>query len=69
MEVGSAWVLCVADSSTRLNYIARAIKKAGHNVSTASSGHKAVAMAAIRNNIEATVLDLSLIHISEPTRP
>jgi CheY-like chemotaxis protein len=61
MEVGSAWVLCVADSSTRLNYIARAIKKAGHNVSTASSGHKAVAMAAIRNNIEATVLDEDMI--------
>ena len=61
METGSVWVLCVADSSIRLNYIARAIKKAGYNVSTASSGHKAVAMAAIRNNIEAVVLDEDMI--------
>ena len=61
METGSIWVLCVADSSTRLNYIARAIKKAGYNVSTASSGHKAVAMAAIRNNIEAVLLDEDMI--------
>lgn len=44
-----------------LNYIARAIKKAGYNVSTASSGHKAVAMAAIRNNIEAVLLDEDMI--------
>jgi CheY-like chemotaxis protein len=61
METGSIWVLCVADSSTRLNYIARAIKKAGYNVSTASSGHKAVAMTAIRNNIEAVLLDEDMI--------
>jgi len=61
METGSIWVLCVADSTTRLNYIARAIKKAGYNVSTESSGHKAVAMAAIRNNIEAVLLDEDMI--------
>jgi CheY-like chemotaxis protein len=61
METGSIWILCVADSSTRLNYIARAIKKAGYNVSTASSGHKAVAMTAIRNNIEAVLLDEDMI--------
>src|SRR5438270_953350 len=61
METGSVWVLCVADSSTRLSYIARAIKKAGYNVSTASSAHKAVAMAAIHNNIEAVVLDEDMI--------
>jgi CheY-like chemotaxis protein len=61
METGSVWVLCVADSSARLSYIARVIKKAGHNVSTASSGHRAVAMAAIRNNIEAVVLDEDMI--------
>jgi CheY-like chemotaxis protein len=61
METGSIWVLCVADSTTRLNYIARAIKKAGYNVSTATSGHRAVAMAAIRNNIEAIVLDEDMI--------
>jgi hypothetical protein len=61
METGSIWVLCVADSSARLSYIARVIKKAGHNVSTTSSAHKAVAMAAIRNNIEAVVLDEDMI--------
>ena len=61
METRSIWVLCVADSTTRLNYIARAIKKAGYNVSTASSGHRAVAMAAIRNNIEAVLLDEDMI--------
>lgn len=61
METGSIWVLCVADSTTRLNYIARAIKNAGYNVSTAISGHKAVAMAAIRNNIEAVLLDEDMI--------
>ena len=44
-----------------LNYIARAIKKAGYNVSTAISGHKAVDMAAIRNNIEAVLLDEDMI--------
>ena len=61
METGSVWVLCVADSTMRLNYIARAIRKAGYNVSTATSPHKAVAMAAIHNNIEAVALDEDLV--------
>ena len=66
METGSLWVLCVADSTIRLSYIARAIKKAGYSVSTASSSHKAVAMAAIRNNIDAVVLDEDMV-IGEDT--
>src|SRR5690242_1351745 len=61
MEAGSVWVLCVADSTMRLNYIARAVKKAGYNLSTTTSPHKAVAMAAIHNSIEAAVLDEDMV--------
>lgn len=65
MEARSAWILCVADSNTRLNHIARALRRAGYKVSMTSSAHKAVALAAITNHLEAVVLDEDLIVAEE----
>jgi DNA-binding NtrC family response regulator len=65
MEARSTWILCVADSNTRLNHIARAVRRAGYNVSMTSSAHKAVALAAITSHLEAVVLDEDLIVAEE----
>ncbi|HWH56962.1 MAG TPA: hypothetical protein VN682_04980 [Terriglobales bacterium] len=61
MDADSAWILCVADSNTRLNHIARALRRAGYKVSMTSCAHKAVALAAISNHLQAVVLDEDLI--------
>jgi DNA-binding NtrC family response regulator len=65
MEANSAWILCVADSNTRLNHLARALRRAGYKISMTSSAHKAVALAAITNHLEAVVLDEDMIVAEE----
>lgn len=65
MEARSTWILCVADSSSRLTHIARALRKAGYKVSMTSSPHRAVAMAAISSHLEVVVLDEDLIVAEE----
>lgn len=65
MEANSAWILCVADSNTRLNHLARALRRAGYKISMTSSAHKAVALAAIINHLEAVVLDEDMIVAEE----
>ncbi|HWH60000.1 MAG TPA: hypothetical protein VN682_20390 [Terriglobales bacterium] len=65
MEANSAWILCVADSNTRLSHLARALRRAGYKISMTSSAHKAVALAAITNHFEAVVLDEDMIVAEE----
>ena len=61
METGSECILCVADSTIRLNYIARTLKKAGHNVLLTSSAHHAVAIVAISKKLDAVVIDEDMV--------
>ena len=65
MEARSSWILCVADSTTRLNHIARALRKAAYKVSMTSSSHRAVALAAITTHLDGVVLDEDLIVAEE----
>jgi CheY-like chemotaxis protein len=61
MENSSSLILCMADSNIRLNYIARAVKKAGYNVALSASAHNAVAMVAIGKKIDAAVIDEDMV--------
>ncbi|HYX53826.1 MAG TPA: hypothetical protein VE783_10285 [Candidatus Limnocylindrales bacterium] len=61
MESRSSLILCVADSNLRLQYLARAVKKAGCNFVLSNSAHNAVAMAAITNELDAAVLDEDMV--------
>ena len=61
MEHSSIWVLCAADSTSRLNYIARAIRKAGYNVILSTSAHHVVAIAAVGKNLDAVILDEDMV--------
>ena len=61
MANGSIWVLCVADSNSRLQRIARTIKKAGYNIATSSSGHNALVMIIVGNKFDAVVLDEDMV--------
>jgi CheY-like chemotaxis protein len=64
METGTECILCIADSTIRLNYIARTLKKAGYNVLLSSSTHNAVAIAAISKKLDAVVIDEDLVFSS-----
>src|SRR5579884_3172032 len=61
METGSAYVLCLADSNARLNYIARTLKRAGHRVILSSSAHSAVAIVAVGGNVDLAVIDEDMV--------
>jgi len=61
MEHGSIWVLCAADSTARLNYIARGIRKAGYNVILSTSPHHVVAIVAVGKNLDAVILDEDMV--------
>ena len=61
MEHSSIWILCAADSTARVNYIARAIRKAGYNVIISTSAHHVVAIAAVGKNLDAVVLDEDMV--------
>jgi len=62
MSEGLANILCIADSSTRLDYIARAIKKLGYDVHITYQAHQAVAVAANPlNRLDAIVMDEDMV--------
>jgi DNA-binding NtrC family response regulator len=61
METGSAYVLCLADSNARLNYIARTLKRAGHRVILSNSAHSSVAIVAVGGNVDLAVIDEDMV--------
>ncbi len=60
-ERSTTWVLCVADSTVRLHYIGRTLKKAGYAIAMSSSSHDAVAMAVLSTQLQAAVIDEDMV--------
>ena len=55
-------ILCIADSSARLDYIARAVKKIGYDVHITHRAHQAMALAAnLANCLDAVVMDEDVV--------
>ena len=55
-------ILCIADSSTRLDYIARAVKKIGYDVHITHRAHQAVALVAnLTSRLDAVVMDEDVV--------
>jgi len=61
MQNSSGNVLCLADSNARLNYIARTLRRAGHQVILSASAHNAVAIVAVSTNIDSVVIDEDMV--------
>jgi len=61
-------ILVVDDEEVVQNLLQRILTEAGYDVTTAADGEEAL-FAVSQGEVEVVLLDLSLIHISEPTRP